>query len=91
MPEFVIEQYAPRDSRAAVERDAARARRVAQRLSAQGTPVSYIRSFFVPEDETCFHLYRADSIEAVREAAEHARLCFERITEMITSNGRGGR
>jgi Protein of unknown function (DUF4242) len=88
VPEFVIEQYVSRDSAAAVGRDAARARRVARRLSAEGAQVRYVRSFFLPEDETCFHLYQADTIDTVRDAARHARLPFERITPTITSGGR---
>ena len=49
-----------------------------------GTPVRYLRSLFVPDDETCFLLYEAASAEAVRETVRRAGLAFERITEAVT-------
>jgi hypothetical protein len=79
MPEFLIEQYVSRADTAAVERDAVRAREAAEELSRTGTPVRYLRSIFVPEDETCFLLYEADSASAVREAALRARLPVDRV------------
>jgi hypothetical protein len=39
------------------------------------------RSVFVPEDETCFHTFTADSIDAVGTAAELAELSPVRIVE----------
>ena len=39
----------------------------------------YLRSIFVPEDETCFLLYQAESIDAVRLAAGRAGLRNARI------------
>jgi hypothetical protein len=54
----------------------------AEDLTREGIPVRY-RSIFVPKDETCFHLYEADSGEAVREAAQRAELPFDRIAEAV--------
>ena len=80
MAEFLLELYVPRQNGAAVKRGAANARRAAQQLTREGTPVRYLRSIFVPEDEICFHLYEAETAEVVREAARRAQLSFERIT-----------
>lgn len=63
------------------------ARTASAQLSRQGTPVRFVRSIFVPEDETCFHLYEAASAESVREAARRAALPFERVTELGTEKG----
>ena len=41
-------------------------------------PVRYVRAIFVPEDETCFFLYEAGSVDAVRKAARRAGLGCER-------------
>ncbi len=43
----------------------------------------YLSSIFVPEDETCFHLYEAISADAIREVAQRADLSFERVLEAI--------
>ena len=42
---------------------------------------------FIPEGETCFYIYRADSIEAVRAAAARSSLQFERVSEAVTEVG----
>jgi hypothetical protein len=59
----------------------------AERLTREGTPVEFVRLIFIPEDETCFYIYRADSIEAVRAAAARSSLQFERVSEAVTEVG----
>jgi hypothetical protein len=81
--EFLVELYVPRSAGAAVERGAERARLAAEELSREGTPVRYQRSIFVPEDETCFLLFEAETIEAVREAARRAELPYERVAQAV--------
>ncbi len=44
----------------------------------------FLRTIFVPEDETCFFLYRAASADAARRAVDRAGLAFERISEALT-------
>ena len=56
MGHFLLELYAGRDDIAAVVAGAARTRRAAAELTGEGTPVRYLRSIFVPEDETHFLL-----------------------------------
>jgi Nickel responsive protein SCO4226-like len=43
--------------------------------------VRFLRSVFVPEDETCFYLYEATSAEAVRTAARRAALAVEDVVK----------
>jgi Protein of unknown function (DUF4242) len=50
----------------------AQARRVCEQLVREGTQVRFVRSIYVPEDGTCFHLYQANSWQAVLEAARRA-------------------
>jgi hypothetical protein len=87
MASFLVELYVSRTDQVAFERDAESARLAAERLNRRGTPVSYLHSFFVPEDETCFHVYEAGSAESVREAAEGAGLVFARISEAVSRGG----
>jgi hypothetical protein len=81
--EFLVEMYVSRADSAAVGRSAKCARRAAEDLARTGRRVRYVRSIFVPEDETCLHLYAADSAEDVCQAARRAALPFERVLETI--------
>ena len=81
MADFLVEIYLPRAN--SVDASVARARTAAEELTREGTPVEYVSSIFVPEDETCFFLYQGLSADAVREAARRASLDFERISEAV--------
>ena len=83
MAEFLVEFYLSRTDRAATQAGADRACLAAEELTRRGTPVRYLSSIFVPEDETCFHLFEAISADAVREVAQRAELSFERVLEAI--------
>ena len=43
----------------------------------------YLRSMYLPDEETCFLLYEAESAEAARRAAGLAAIGFERVSEVI--------
>jgi hypothetical protein len=79
MPRYLVESYVPR-SRAREARAAARdARRAAEELVCEGTAVRYVRTTFLPDDETCFHIFEAASKEAVGEACRRAGIGTGRI------------
>ena len=84
MAEFLFELYASRTEPGAVEAGAERARRAAEELTWEGTPVRFLRTMFVPEEETCFYLYEAASADDVREAARRAELPAESVVEAIS-------
>lgn len=46
--------------------------------------VRLLHAIYVAEDETCFYLLHAPSIEAVREAAARAGLRVEHISEAVS-------
>ena len=83
MAEFLVEFYFSRTDCEAAAAGADSARLAAEELTRHGTPVRYLSSIFVPEDETCFHLYEAISADAIREVAQRADLSFERVLEAI--------
>ena len=82
MTEFLVEFYLSRTDTAALHRCVRRARLAAEEQTRRGMPVRYLRSIYVPEDETCFLLYEAKSAEAVRRAAALAAVTFERVSEV---------
>ena len=79
MTSFLAEVYAPAAAR--IADIATRARAAAEEASRAGTPVRYLRSMFVPQDEMCFHLLEAGSAEAVREVIGRAGFSPDRIVE----------
>ncbi len=83
MAEFLVECYLSRADTAAATDGSEGARRAADELTREGEEVRFLRSIFVPEDETCFYLYEAASVEVVREAARRAGLAFERVAEAV--------
>jgi hypothetical protein len=81
-----VETYVPR-SRAREARAAGRrARAAAEQLSHEGTAVRYVRTTFLPEDETCFHVFEARSEAAVAEACRRAALGNGRIVAAIEAS-----
>lgn len=83
-----MERYISLADAATIDRTAERSRAVAEELTREGIPVRYLRSIFLPDDETCFHLYEAESADAVREMARRAELRFDRIvTAVVDAQG----
>jgi hypothetical protein len=82
--EFLVELYVSRTDLLSAESDAERGRLAAEELTREGTPVRYLRSIFVPEEETCFSLYEAATADAVHEVARRAALRFERVAEAVS-------
>ena len=87
MREFVGEHYLPAEAGPDAGHCAKAARAVADQLQREGTRVHHVRSILIPEDETCIHLYRAESMEAVRVAAARASLRLDRLTEAVSNTG----
>ena len=87
MPSFLVEIYVPKAL--AVDASAAgrRARAAALELSRAGASVRYVRTTLLPGDETCFHLFVADSLEAVAEACRRAGLATPRIVPALEEAG----
>jgi hypothetical protein len=82
---FLVELYVSRADAAALGRGAERVRRAADEQTRRGTPVRYLRSIYVPEDETCLLLFDAVSAEAVADVASRAALPYERLVAAIAT------
>jgi len=83
MPTYLLESYMPR-SRAADARAAGRrASTAAEDLTREGTRVRYVRTTFLPDDETCFHFLEAASAAAVEELGRRAQLGRVRVVRAL--------
>jgi hypothetical protein len=60
-----------------------RAIKTSNDFTAQGTPMRYIRSTFVPEDGRTMCLFEANSTEDVKRANEEAKIPFTRVIDAL--------
>lgn len=81
--EFLVETYLPRDHPSKLDEAVRQARAAAETLTGEGTSIRYLRSILLPDEETCFHLYRAQSLRAVEEASRRAGLSSLRIAAAV--------
>jgi hypothetical protein len=86
MPTYLIEAYMPRSHAHEARAAGRRARAAAEELSREGVPIRYVRTTFLPDDETCFHLFEAASAEAVEEASSRAELGRSRVVPAIEAS-----
>lgn len=86
MPDYCLELYLAGGSPAALEEAAARARAAAESYGVRARSVRYLRSTYLPEDETCLHFFAAASSADVAEVARQAGLPGERITRSIDAD-----
>ncbi len=56
---------------------------MSQRYSAEGRPVRYLRSMFVPEEWHCMSLFEAANAKIVQEVNEAAAIPFTRIIQAL--------
>lgn len=91
MGDFVLELYLPRLDEADFARAVDRVRAAADAVSGsdRGQQVRHLHSIFVPEDETCFHVFSADSVDGVRLVADHAAVPVQRIAKAVTAQPPG--
>jgi hypothetical protein len=76
---FVVERYLPALTPGEVR---AQARRE-QEGPGLRHDVRHVRTTYLCDDELCFSVFEAPSIEAVREANERSAMPYERITEAV--------
>ena len=83
MPTYLVEAYLPRSPAQEARAAGRRARAAAEELSREGVPIRYVRTTFLPDDETCFHLFEAVSADAVEEVSRRAELGRARIVSAL--------
>lgn len=86
----MAETYLPRPRGATVRERERRVREAARELTQRGTPIAFVRSIFVPQDEICFLVFDAESADAVGAACARAAVRFERVVEAVESRPQAG-
>ncbi len=83
MPTYLVEAYVPRSHAQEAHAAARRAGAAAEELAREGTAVRYVRTMFLPDDETCFHHFEAVSADAVEELSRRAELGRARVVAAV--------
>ncbi len=86
MLSYLVEVYLPRSRASEACATGSRARAAAEELSREGVPIRYVRTTFLPDDETCFHLFEAASAETVEEASRRAEFGRARVVPAIDAS-----
>ena len=79
MQNFVVERYRSSSDPDSLSAEALRLTAGARHVSPDGTPVRYVSMIFRPGDETCLHLFEADSVADVLAVTRQAGIEIDRI------------
>ena len=83
MAKYMVERHLPGIKPDELASAAARCKATTAEMTAEGTPIRYLRSTFVPGEEKCYCLFEGETEEAVRQANERAEIPLERISEAM--------
>lgn len=88
MRRYLVEVYLPRSRAHEARATRLRARAAAEALAHEGLPIRYLRTTYLPDDETCFHVFEAVSIDIVEEAGRRAALGPVRVMPAVETPNR---
>jgi Nickel responsive protein SCO4226-like len=83
VPKYLVEVFVPRSLTQEAQAAGERARAAADQLSREDVAVRHVRTTFLPDDETCFHVFEAGSEESVREVCRQAGFGSPRIVPVV--------
>jgi hypothetical protein len=80
---YLVERYLPDVGHEELRELAARLEAASAAARADGTPVRYLDSTFVPDEESCFCRFEAPSVEAAALVNQVASAPYARITAAV--------
>jgi hypothetical protein len=57
--------------------------KTSEQMTAEGRPVRYIRSTFIPEESRCTCLFEAGDAQAVQDVNDRAQIPYTRVVEAL--------
>lgn len=85
LPTYLVEAYVPKSHAEDAAGGGHRVSAAAEQVSTEGMPIRYVRTTFLPDDETCFHVLEAATAAAVEEVCRRAALGRVRVVFAIES------
>jgi hypothetical protein len=79
---YVVIRHLPGITPEALTGAGLRAKTCAAEMTEEGTPIRWLRSFFIPETEQTHCYFEARSSDAVKEVNERANIPFSTIHEV---------
>jgi Nickel responsive protein SCO4226-like len=86
MQNYLVEVYLPRSRAHEARATGRRARAAAEALAQESVPIRYVRTTYLPDDETCFHVFEAASTEVVEKARRRAELGRARVVPAVETS-----
>lgn len=83
MTQFLVERHLPGITPEKLQAAGVRAKTCCQEMAEEGSEVSWIRSFFLPESEKTYCVFEAPDRELVAEANRRARIPFQEIHDSM--------
>jgi hypothetical protein len=87
MAGYLVERYLPGLTAADVHAAIRRMTVIAEEMATEGTPIRYLTSAFIPEEEACFCQFEAPSRDAVAAANDRASFPYARILAVDLASG----
>jgi hypothetical protein len=82
MPYFVVHRDLPDITPEALAGAGLRAKTCAAEMTDEGTPVRWVRSYFLPEKEQTHCYFEAPDAQSIKEVNERANIPFSSVTEV---------
>ena len=83
MAYFIVQRDLPGITPEALTGAGLRAKTCAAEMTAEGQPVRWLHSYFLPETEQTHCYFEAPDTDAVREVNERANIPFSSVTEVM--------
>lgn len=80
---YLVELERPDDGWMALQGVSRRAREATLAVCEDGDPVRFLRTVYVPEDDTCFFLFEAETADAVIAVGEIAGVAFHLVAQPV--------
>ena len=78
---YVVIRHLPGITSEALAGAGLRAKSCAAEMTEEGTPIQWLRSYFIPQTEQTHCYFEAPSFEAVKEINERSNIPFSQILE----------
>jgi hypothetical protein len=83
LPTYLVDRDLPGITRAQLAAAHRAATETARRFTAEGRPVRYIRSLFLPQEARCLCLFEALDADSVRSLNDAAQIPFTSVSEAL--------